>query len=138
MKRFVDWLTGRTSVRNRDENTGSSARFSRPCGAVVPIRAATGLPSPNSRAAERVRSFLVLHFRGAIGDIADSQGREPSRFYREHEGANALSWDWVDRAGAQLPLAERLALGRFLMDRWGLRCEVGNVDIPGLEEKEEP
>lgn len=125
-------LTGRTSVRNRDENTGSSARFSRPCGAVVPIRAASGLPSPNSRAAERVREFLASRpAEVSIVETAEAEGRDPKRFYQESDGSRPLSWDFVDRRGAALSLEDRLMLGRWLMDRWGLRVEVGPLPTLG-------
>ncbi len=112
-------------------STGNEAVFSRACGAEVPRRA-NGLPAPNSRAAEAVRVFLSqkLPF-GLIGKIADEEGRDSARFYREQEGSNALSWDWLDRAGSRLSLEDRLALGRFLMDRWGLRVEVGA--LPEIE-----
>ncbi len=130
MKLFA-FLTRGRSGREQAASTRNDAVFSRGCGEVVPIRA-NGLPSPNSAAAELVR--LYVHDRidhGLIGKIADEEGRDPARFYRENAGSNALSWDWLDRAGARLSLEERLALGRFLMDRWGLRAEVGR--LPGIE-----
>ena len=125
MRGLIEIFMNLRSGRQEGESMGEDARFSRACGEVVPIRG-NGLPSPNSSAAELVRRFVAEHIEtGAIREIADGEGRDPARFYRENEGANALSWDWVDRAGARLSLEHRLALGRFLADRWGLRGEVG-------------
>ena len=130
MRGLLDFFTKRRSVVRASASTRNGPFFSRACGEVVPIRG-NGLPSPNSAAAELVRFFVAEHIEsGAIREIAQEEGRDPARFYRENEGANALSWDWVDRGGARLSLEDRLALGRFLMDRWGLRVEVG--PLPGI------
>lgn len=129
--KLLAWLTGRTSFRADDPATGNVVRFSR-VGAVVPLRP-NGLPSPNSAAAELVRAFLEPRVSGGgnLKSIAMELGREPRRIYNEAEGESILSWDIVDRAGAHLTLEDRLILGRFLMDRWGLAVTVG--PIPRLE-----
>ena len=124
-------LTGRRSGREAVPSTRKAAVFSRACGEVVPIRL-NGLPSPNSAAAELVRVFVKERPKHlTIQQIAEREGRDAARFYRENEGSNALTWDWLDRAGAALSLEDRLALARFLMDRWGFRVEVGH--LPGIE-----
>lgn len=92
----------------------------------MPLRA-SGLPSPNSAAAEQVRVFLASreHCGHSIKELAEGAGRDPKRYYAENEGERVLSWDFVDQKGRELALEDRLALGRFLMDRWGLRVDVG-------------
>lgn len=130
--KLLDWLTGRRSARAKAEHSGKDSRFSRACGDVVPLRV-TGLPSPNSKAAEQVRRFLVSreHVGRNLRALAVLAGRDPQRYYREHEGSAVLSWDLLDQKGGELGLEDRLVLGRFLMDRWGLRVEVG--PLPGIE-----
>lgn len=119
-------FTRERSGRQEDESTGEDARFSRACGAEVPRRP-TGLPSPNSAAGEQVRVFLAgrEHCGHSIKELAEGAGRDPKRYYAENEGERVLSWDFVDQKGKELALEDRLALGRFLMDRWGLRVDVG-------------
>lgn len=131
MRRLGNWFTKRTSVPVVAPATGKVVSFSRACGATVPVRP-NGLPSPNSAAAELVREFLGRRPSATtLKDLAEDFGREPRRFYNEAEGEAVLSWDSVDRRGAALSLEDRLILGRFLMDRWGLSVTVG--PIPRLE-----
>lgn len=130
--KLLGWLTGETSGALPANATGNTARFSRSSGVVVPLRP-NGLPSPNSAAAERIRSFLADRpATETLKALAEREGREPRRFYNEAEGEAVLSWDSVDRRGAALSLEDRLILGRYLMDRWGLAVTV--TRIPGLED----
>ena len=138
MKLF-GFLTWRRSVRDAGPATGKAARFSRAGeaiadGEVIQLRP-SGVPSPNSAFAERVREFFAS--REAEGEsirqTAERVGRQARRFYNESEGAAPLSLDFVSARGAELGLRDRLILARFLMDRWGLRAEVGR--LPGIEER---
>lgn len=134
--RLPSWFTRRRSGPADMVTTGEAVRFSQvaPEGAVVPFRP-NGLPSPNSAFAERVREFFAAHEAegDSIRSSAERAGRLPKRFYHESDGTAPLSLDFVDTRGAQLSLRNRLILARFLMDRWGLRAEVGR--LPGLEER---
>lgn len=132
-KGSLEWLaslfTRKTSSRPEDDGTGNTASFSRACGAPG-LFLPNGLISPNSAAGERVRIFLASREScgHSIKELAEGAGREPKRYYGENEGSRVLSWDFVDQKGKELSLEDRLALGRFLMDRWGLRVEVGPVE----------
>ena len=130
--KLLSFFTRRGSGRGAESSTGELIRFSRACGEEVPRRR-DGLPSPNSAAGERVRVFLASRESHgcSLKELADRAGRDPRRYYNELEGSAVLSWDLVDQKAGELSLENRLALGRFLMDRWGLRAEAGRV--PPLE-----
>lgn len=130
---LVRWFTPRRSAAQAGAATGTSALFSRAVGEGERDLRPNGLPCPNSKAAERVRRFLVEERMGAkLCDLAEEEGWKARRFYAESQGESPLSWDFVDKIGGRLPLAERLALARFLVVRWGLKAEVG--PLPSLED----
>lgn len=138
MKLFA-FLTGRTFGRGEGGSTGKDVRFSRAgeavaYGDVVELRP-TGLPSPNSAFSERVREFFASRAAEgeSIRETAERVGRQAKRFYHESDGSAPLSLDFVFARGAELGFRDRLILARYLMDRWGLRAEVGR--LPGLEER---
>lgn len=141
--KLLNFLTGRRCAADRPVRMGISAVFSRVQAAAAvrpaPVMKPDGFPSPNSRAAELVREFLVARVAGGGGlkELAVGLGREPKRIYHEAEGDTVLSWDFVDRAGGSMDFEARLILARFLMDRWGFRVEVGHLPgLPGLEERQ--
>ena len=137
--KLLAFLTWRRSARDDGRATGKAARFSRAGeavadGEVIPLRP-TGVPSPNSAFAERVREFFASREAEgeSIRETAERVGGQAKRFYHESDGTAPLSLDFVSARGAELGLRDRLILARFLMDRWGLRAEVGR--LPGIEER---